>query len=390
MGHHHDYYEMKAHYSLSRYENSFPESGFSICNIPFSSPNTDMLPTKEECQHTVQDSYHLVPDNQVEENQRFVYPVFINHQKTGGDRVIILLHGLNERDWDKYLPWARALHMQTKQPVILFPISFHVNRSPEAWKDPRLMAGLAKHRMQKNKEIQDATFLNAAISERLQMLPKRFYTSGLQTYYDLEELIGQLKAGNHPLLGKKSQVNFFGYSIGALLTQILLMANPKNMLKESRAFLFCGGASFDRMRGVSRFILDSAAFNTLRSYFTHLEEYLGSDRQLKNLIKKMAPGIYFRSMIDALGLGEYRRKRMGDLAKQLSIVTLEKDQVIPPEAVKRTFEGLGTGLKKLVSVMDLPYSYTHENVFPPNLKDHQRDVDEAFEKIFARAAHHLQ
>jgi len=390
MCHYKYYYELRDHYSFSNWENPFCESGFSIYNIPFTSPQDDMLPSKAECRHQNGNAYALESDDQIEENRRFVYPVFIGHKSVNSEEAIILLHGLNERDWDKYLPWARALHKQTGQPVILFPISFHVNRCPEGWKDPRIMSALAKERMKRYNGLSDSTFLNAAISERIQMLPKRFYTSGLQTYYDLVALISQIKSGNHPLLGRKTQVNFFGYSIGALLTEILLMANPKNLLSESRAFLFCGGASIDRMKGVSRFILDSEAFHTLHSYFVHLEEHLGRDLQLKEILKKLDPGVCFQSMIDSLGLKDYRTSRMKALSKQMKIVTLKKDRVISPQAVSKTFEDLGSRLNRLITVMDFPYSYTHEDVFPLKGKIPHREVDDAFERVFASAARYLR
>jgi len=348
-----------------------------------------MLPSEEECRHQNLSDYQLDADERIEENRRFVYPVFIGHKALRSEKVIILLHGLNERDWNKYLPWARTLHLQTGQPVILFPLSFHVNRSPEGWKDPRLMAGLAKERMRRFEGLSDSTFLNAAISERIQSLPKRFYTSGLQTYYDLVALITQIKSGHHPLLGQKSQVNFFGYSIGALLTEILLMSNPKNLLNESKAFLFCGGSSIDQMKGISRFILDSEAFQTMRSYFVHLEEYLSRDNQLKELLKKLDPGVYFRSMIDALGMKDFRNGRMKALSRQLKILTLKKDQVIPPQAVQETFEDLGAKVNRLITVTDFPYSYSHENVFPLNGKMTHGQVDDAFDRVFAGAARHL-
>ena len=389
MSHHTQYYALKDQYSFSRWENPFPESDFSIYNIPFHSPKDDMLPSGEAGASGEVDRYRLFPDHQIEENRRFVYPVFMSHTPEDTGKVIILLHGLNERDWNKYLPWARSLHKQTGHPVILFPISFHVNRCPQGWSNPRLMAGLAKERMKRNEGLSDSTFLNAAISERIQTLPKRFYTSGLQTYYDVVALISQIQSGNHPLLGCKTQVNFFGYSIGALLTEILLMANPKDLLTRSKAFLFCGGSSFDQMKGVSRFIIDSAAFHAMKAYFTNLEAYLDGDSQLKAVLKKLDPGLYFRSMIDSLGLKDYRERRLKDLSRQLRIVALKKDQVISPEAIRKTFEGMGIQLSRLITVMDFPFAYTHENVFPLNGVDNPGEVDEAFEQVFAGASAHL-
>ena len=57
-----------------------------------------------------------------------------------------MLHGLNERKWDKYLAWAHYLAEETGKPVIIFPTSFHINRSLPEWLNPRLMNTRAEFR----------------------------------------------------------------------------------------------------------------------------------------------------------------------------------------------------------------------------------------------------
>ena len=44
-------------------------------------------------------------DTLIPENRSFSYPVF-TPGNTKSDKVILLLHGLNERSWVKYLVWA--------------------------------------------------------------------------------------------------------------------------------------------------------------------------------------------------------------------------------------------------------------------------------------------
>ena len=67
-------------------------------------------------------------DNQIKENQNFTYYVVVpsNEGDTKPDKkfgsAILLFHGLNERSWDKYRPWANYLSDKTGKPVILFPI----------------------------------------------------------------------------------------------------------------------------------------------------------------------------------------------------------------------------------------------------------------------------
>jgi len=72
-------------------------------------------------------------DGKIDENFSFVYPVFMPGGKQRADKAILLLHGLNERNWSKYLTWAEQLCKKTGKAVILFPIAYHVNRSPLSW-----------------------------------------------------------------------------------------------------------------------------------------------------------------------------------------------------------------------------------------------------------------
>lgn len=116
-------------------------------------------------------------DSSISENMSFTYPVFINEEvKT--DRVILLLHGLNERSWIKYLSWAYSLAGLSNSHVVLFPISFHMNRSPESWRDPRAMSGLLKERNSRRSDNSFTSFANIALSERLTEDPRRFLNSG--------------------------------------------------------------------------------------------------------------------------------------------------------------------------------------------------------------------
>ncbi|HKL38810.1 MAG TPA: DUF6051 family protein [Bacteroidales bacterium] len=383
------YNTFREQYNQQEREIHLPEAGFTIRNLPFQSKQIDFLPSSSENAIDHREEFHLISDDQIEENRRFVYPVVVSDPPGQSEEAIILLHGLNERNWDKYLPWAAALNERTGQPVILFPISFHVNRCPQEWKNPRLMSRLAQERMKNNEGLSDATFLNAAISDRIERMPQRFFTSGLETYYDLLSLIRQIQEGNHPWLAKKQRINFFGYSIGALLTQILLMTNPDNLLKESKALLFCGGAAIDRMKGASRYILDSLAFKTLHAYYMHLEDHMRNDSTLWTILKKMDPGLYFRSMIDALGMQDYRIKRFRELSDNLKIIALNKDQVVSPSAIRNTFQGVGRKLNQLIRVMDFPYPYTHENVFPLGSGISPQAVDQSFRRVFDGASRHL-
>ena len=89
------------------------------------------------------DSFLKKDDSAISENLSCSYPVFVPEDKASR-KVILLLHGLNERSWVKYLVWAYWLSQLTGSYVVLFPISFHINRSPSSWINPRLMQNFVK------------------------------------------------------------------------------------------------------------------------------------------------------------------------------------------------------------------------------------------------------
>ncbi len=80
---------------------------------------------------------HAPTDAAIEENLRFRYFLVREHQAGGGlrrhDRVVVLFHGLNERSFTKYIPWAYHIWRSTGSPVILFPLTFHINRVLPGW-----------------------------------------------------------------------------------------------------------------------------------------------------------------------------------------------------------------------------------------------------------------
>src|SRR5262249_37555608 len=59
-------------------------------------------------------------DEGVEENRDFPYRILAPAGCERSGRGVLLLHGLNERRWEKYLPWAKALVEGLGVPVILF------------------------------------------------------------------------------------------------------------------------------------------------------------------------------------------------------------------------------------------------------------------------------
>jgi len=323
-------------------------------------------------------------DSLIPENRTFSYPVF-SPAEPKSDKVILLLHGLNERSWVKYLVWAYYLAMNTGSYIILFPISFHINRSPNAWKDPRVMIPFMKDRTFAHSEIKMASFANIALSNRLTEDPMRFFNSGYQTTEDITKLLLTVRNGEHPVIPQTGNINIFAYSIGAFLAQIIMMGNPENLFSRSKLFIFCGGSVFSNMHGSSKLIMDSLAFDRVYSYYLNdFEKSITGKSPLGDFLSSSQVGMAFRSMIDLGRFKTFRENILKKLRNQIHSITLLKDIVIPSNGVVAT---LGTFNKKdMVQVWDFPYTYSHENPFPILDSQLSKKVDYYFERVFSEAS----
>ena len=97
--------------------------------------------------------------------------------------------------------------------------------------------------------------------------------------FNLWQLFREIKTGQHLLFEKDSSINIFAYSIGAFLSQILMLANPEHLLDDSKLFLFCGGSIFSQMDGSARDIMDQEAYRRVKNYF--LNDFLTKMMNIK-------------------------------------------------------------------------------------------------------------
>jgi len=327
--------------------------------------------------------YYPSPDNKISENYRFTYPVFVKGNQEKYNHPILLLHGLNERSWLKYLPWAYYLAEHTGRPVILFPIAFHINRSPLDWANPRAMLPLLNYRKKNQPAADSASFVNVALSERLSDDPLRFFTSGRQSAYDIIRLVGQIHNGGHPLFEKDGQTDIFAYSIGAFLSEIIMLANPDGLFSETRLFMFCGGSVFSAMNGISKLIMDKKAFDGIYKFYMHdIDQEMEHNRPLSDYLKSNSLGYSFHSMIDFKNHQRFRDQRFREMRKRISTITLKNDKVVPAKDTFYTLDGNA-------EMFDFPYEYTHETPFPVTNQTLVPLVDKAFESVFSRAAKFL-
>lgn len=328
-------------------------------------------------------SKYALLDGSISENLQFSYPVFIPRGKKRMNEAVVLLHGLNERNWDKYLCWAEYLALHTHKPVILFPIAYHMNRSPDLWSDPRSMSLLVNKRQEMVGSSRTLCFANVALSERLSEDPVRFYTSGRQTVEDLNKLAQSLNDGSHPLFEKDTKLDFFAYSIGAFLAEILIMANPQKLFDKSKLFIFCGGSIFKSMSGESRFIMDKTAYNILMDFYQ--ENWIAKNNS--DFISTDPAKLAFNAMISPDFERETRENFFKKMGNRISGISLKKDKVMPYLGVQECMGN--TSASKHFKLLDFPYEYSHESPFPTNDKIEDKVLNMCFNQVFSKAVRFL-
>lgn len=300
-------------------------------------------------------SQRLLFGGQSQVNASFDYYVLRTRSTRPEAGAVVMLHGLNEKSWGKYLPWALWLLRETRRTVVLFPLAYHMNRAPEAWADPRAMRDVVKERQSLFPELEQASFANAALSQRLQLAPQLFLQSGRQSYHDLVAWMRQVRAGQLPFIAPQAPVDLFAYSIGASLAEMLMMTTSSRLFGASRGVFFCGGATLNRTQPANKTILDSEASLSLHQYIDLLRH--APLEEMSGLIPAEQ-----RSLAALLQRGDDRR-RWRSLSGRTLVMGLEGDQVFPAEAMQTTFKPQGEAGPDL-RLFDFPYAQRHENPFP--------------------------
>lgn len=379
------------------------ELGISIHNIKFESVAADGVLTgskllKCDLHHCEFDSAKAdkyssetgllgIPDYLIKENLKYTISVIKNSEVTQVDEVVILFHGLNEKKWDKYLPWAYELVKKSNVAVLLYPISFHMDRAPEQWSDRKLMFEVAQHRGQDLFENSDSSYVNAAISSRMEAHPQRMFWSGLQSYSDVIEIVNDLRAGNFEYINANAKINLFGYSIGSFLSVILMMSNPNGIFSDSKLFCFCGGMTIDRMFPISKYIMDARAAIAMQKVFAQLlTTNFSSDLRLGHYQDcDLHPNeSWFKTMLRYNHFQHERESRFKKLEGKIKAYVLEQDVVAPPIEALNTLKGGYRSINIDVEIDDYPFHYTHMVPFPLTSKN-AVEVTAAFEKTINSA-----
>ena len=331
-----------------------------------------------------------IHDSEISCNEEFDFIIISNAGQSDSGKAIVLFHGLNEKKWDKYLPWAYRLLKNTGKPVILFPLAFHMDRAPKEWSIAANMNAAAKERAHNDLLNSHTSFVNAAISSRLEANPQRFFWSGLQSYIDVSVFLHELNQGRVMEFTKGTTADVFGYSIGAYFGLILIMAGAGGLTDNSKLFAFCGGATLDRMYPISKYILDAHAASALGSYYLELlnNDFKSTPRLDHYLSSEHPEEAYFKSMLLYHHYKELRESRISGAAGRIRAAALKQDTVVPPVEVMNTLQGEMRDIKITVDIEDFPYPYSHVNPFSLAEK-HSVETNNAFVKIMDKASEFL-
>ncbi|MHC5362053.1 DUF6051 family protein [Myroides sp. LJL110] len=329
---------------------------------------------------SISDDLLDIPDYSVKENLNFPISIMRNLNSQVSDKVIVMFHGLNEKKWDKYLPWAYELVKRTNSAVVLFPISFHMERTPKPWSDRKLMFEVANKRAQDPSLNSDWSYVNAAISTRMEADPLRMFWSGLQTFYDFIQWVENLRQGQYPSLKSDAKIDLFGYSIGSFLSIILKMANPKQILGDSKLVCFCGGMTIDRMFPVSKYIMDGKATIMMQKIFAQLltTNFVGEPRLAHYQCGDAHPEeSWFKAMLRYNHFQKEREQRLTELQDQIYSINLLQDEVAPAVEALNMLKGPFRDIQIPVEILDYPFNHTHMVPFPLTVKNAQI-VDDHF------------
>ncbi|WP_061084083.1 DUF6051 family protein [Chryseobacterium indologenes] len=402
-----EYYELydllKSHFDSGKEGVEIKDLNLTIQAVPFVSMASDLLhgSASQDCRehhlpleinedaylHYHQPSVDL-KDFEIESNKKFEYYILKRADVDIADGCIIFFHGLNEKKWDKYLPWAYELAQKTRKAVILFPIAFHMNRAELIWSDRHLMTQVVNFRKKRYPENTSYSYVNAAISSRLGAHPQRVFWSGLQTYSDIIEVVKDIKKGKIKGISSDASLDLFGYSIGSFLSLIIKMADPENFFTRSKVFCFCGGMTIDRMFPISKYIMDAQATVTMLAVFTEL---LSSDFKFDCRLKhyqneELHPQeSWFKKMLRYNYFQKEREERIGEIQSQIKAYVLEKDNVAPPIEALNTLRGGYRNIDVDVEIKDFPYEYSHMVPFPLTYRN-QKEITEAFHHFTDSAA----
>jgi pimeloyl-ACP methyl ester carboxylesterase len=379
----------------------FPEHGADLYNLEFRSKNAHFLLGRDSyrcAEHGIvfpgEPAEPLPVDAEIAENLTFRYPLL---RESGPlvrrDRVTIILHGLNERSYGKYVPWAYHLWKQTGAPVILFPMAFHINRVPSDW------FRLVPESLSRRKTVEGNDLVhrfNAIMSERLESRPERFFWGALQTFWDVVDLAREIRAGRHAHVAPDARIDLLGYSAGGFVALALMLDDPERIFSESRAALFATAGAVRDLNLASPLIVDTSAETAMMKMYVRQLDQRFTPR-MHHWIDHHSEARWLRTFCGLRPDRATLEARMRAIAPRVAGIANANDEVFPTGAMCNALQGVRRDTGVHVEELQLGI---HENPFAcPDLQQPERRLvlemlDEqrygnGFERFIEIVARHL-
>lgn len=383
MMHHPDYREIgKRFRQKDEWDDAQPlvyqREGVDLYNLQLVSDNARFLVgnTSYECpehglrfdgEPTVGD----LVDCSIEENIRFRYPLLRDHEEgtmRRSNEVLILLHGLNERSFTKYIPWAYQIWAHARMPVLLFPVSFHINRVRRAWRDTQQACYDRRIAIPGNEHFHR---FNAIISDRLHAHPERFFWGALQSYWDIVDLVAMIRADRHPHFAPDTRVHMMGFSAGGYVALSLLLEDANGWFARSRGVMFATCAAMRDVNLASNLILDHAAEVALVKLYVKYREKQMNPR-LAHWFAHHSESRWFDAFCGLMPDRTRLHPRLREVAPRLLGIANSSDQVMTSGAMLNALQGNKRDTGVAIKELDLGI---HENPFStPNYNQRERQM----------------
>jgi pimeloyl-ACP methyl ester carboxylesterase len=342
-------------------------AGVDIFNLSFHSQRGDYLLGHDGYQCTDhglrfpgERTIHSPEDNRIGQNLRFRYPLVREALSAGTarrhDRAVIVLHGLNERSFSKYIPWAYHLWKGCNAPVLLFPMTFHINRVSPQWAREQQANLEARKAIPGNENVHR---FNAVISHRLGTHPERFIWGAIQSFWDIVDLVRQIRDGRHAHVDPDAEIDLLGFSAGGYVALVLMLENPEGLFSHSRAVLFASGSMVRDVNLSSHLIVDQAAEIALMNLYVKHRKKLSGPRLL-HWMEAHREGQWFNCFCGLMPDRARLDPRLRALAPRLLGIANSNDSVFPTGAIHNTLQGVHRDIPIRVEELDLGI---HENPF---------------------------
>lgn len=332
-----------------------------------------------------QPSDEQTSDKEIKENNEFRYPLVRKStsldETQKRERMTIVLHGLNEFGFLKYMPWAYGILLGTNAPVAIFPLTFSVNRASQKWLSDRGKYRALRAGIPGNKNVSP---FNAIISERLDVHPERFFWGAIQSYWDIVDLVRQIRKDRHPHFAHNARVDFLGFSSGGYLALALLAMDHEGLFSESRACLFATCAEMRSLGGGSPFTLDAKAEYSMRKFYVDDVKTQPNNR-MRHWFEDHPEGFWFHTLGGLLPDRTRREVRLRELAPRLLGIANCNDRVMPPGAMLDALQGDGRDTGVRVENLNLgihehPFCLSNYLLNRENEKKFLKPFDERYSK----------